>query len=169
MFLQWRFHCFPTDELGERRKEITELEKRVSQLEPSAENLPKVQAQLDIAMIAKQEIESKAQIMEEQYMTKVNEADEKKEQLENKLKELDAEMNSKLMEVKEVKEQKEKIEEDFLNMRVNKDKEIAKLKEQVNWMEPNFWWMNWLSVFLIYNLPPFFFYKIWIIFLYFNV
>uniref|UniRef100_K1QG47 Diaphanous-like protein 2 n=1 Tax=Magallana gigas TaxID=29159 RepID=K1QG47_MAGGI len=119
------------DELGERRKEITELEKRVSQLEPSAENLPKVQAQLDIAMIAKQEIESKAQIMEEQYMTKVNEADEKKEQLENKLKELDAEMNSKLMEVKEVKEQKEKIEEDFLNMRVNKDKEIAKLKEQV--------------------------------------
>lgn len=166
MFLQWRFHCFPTDELGERRKEITELEKRVSQLEPSAENLPKVQAQLDIAMIAKQEIESKAQIMEEQYMTKVNEADEKKEQLENKLKELDAEMNSKLT---EVKEQKEKIEEDFLNMRVNKDKEIAKLKEQVYWMEPNFWWMNWLSVFLIYILPPIFFYKIWIIFLYFNV
>lgn len=161
MFLQWRFHCFSTDELGERRKEITELEKRVSQLEPSAENLPKVQAQLDIAMIAKQEIESKAQIMEEQYMTKVNEADEKKEQLENKLKELDAEMNSKLT---EVKEQKEKIEEDFLNMRVNKDKEIAKLKEQVNWMEPNFWWMNWLSVFLIYILPPIFFYKIWIIF-----
>lgn len=158
MFLQWRFHCFPTDELGERRKEITELEKRVSQLEPSAENLPKVQAQLDLAMIAKQEIESKAQIMEEQYMTKVNEADEKKEQLENKLKELDAEMNSKLMEVKEVKAQKEKIEEDFLNMRVNKDKEIAKLKEQVYWMEPNFWWMNWLSVFFIYILLPIFFF-----------
>lgn len=155
MFLQWRFHCFPTDELGERRKEITELEKRVSQLEPSAENLPKVQAQLDLAMIAKQEIESKAQIMEEQYMTKVNEADEKKEQLENKLKELDAEMNSKLT---EVKEQKEKIEEDFLNMRVNKDKEIAKLKEQVYWMEPNFWWMNWLSVFFIYILLPIFFF-----------
>lgn len=116
------------NELGERRKEITELEKKVSELVPSAENLPKVQAQLDAAMIAKQEIESKAQIMEEQYMTKVNEADEKKEQLENKLKELDAEMNSKLT---EVKEQKEKIEEDFLNMRVNKDKEIAQLKEQV--------------------------------------
>lgn len=157
MFLQWRFHCFPTDELGERRKEITELEKRVSQLEPSAENLPKVQAQLDIAMIAKQEIESKAQIMEEQYMTKVNEADEKKEQLENKLKELDAEMNSKLMEVKEVKEQKEKIEEDFLNMRVNKDKEIAKLKEQVNWMEPNFdEWIDFQSFLFIFFFQFFF-------------
>lgn len=132
MFLQLWFPCFLTDELGERRKEITELEKKVSELVPSAENLPKVQAQLDAAMIAKQEIESKAQIMEEQYMTKVNEADEKKEQLENKLKELDAEMNSKLT---EVKEQKEKIEEDFLNMRVNKDKEIAQLKEQVNWMK----------------------------------
>lgn len=70
--------------------------------------------------------------MEEQYMIKVNEVDEKKEQLENKFKELDVEMNFKLMEVKEVKEQKEKIEEDFFNMRVNKDKEIVKLKEQVN-------------------------------------
>lgn len=154
MFLQWRFHCFPTDELGERRKEITELEKRVSQLEPSAENLPKVQAQLDLAMIAKQEIESKAQIMEEQYMTKVNEADEKKEQLENKLKELDAEMNSKLT---EVKEQKEKIEEDFLNMRVNKDKEIAQLKEQVNWMEPNFdEWIDFQSFLFIFFFQFFF-------------
>lgn len=154
MFLQWRFHCFPTDELGERRKEITELEKRVSQLEPSAENLPKVQAQLDLAMIAKQEIESKAQIMEEQYMTKVNEADEKKEQLENKLKELDAEMNSKLM---EVKAQKEKIEEDFLNMRVNKDKEIAQLKEQVNWMEPNFdEWIDFQSFLFIFFFQFFF-------------
>lgn len=63
--------------------------------------------------------------MEEQYMIKVNEVDEKKEQLENKFKELDVEMNFKLMEVKEVKAQKEKIEEDFFNMRVNKDKEIV--------------------------------------------
>lgn len=126
----------------------------MSQLEPSAENLPKVQAQLDLAMIAKQEIESKAQIMEEQYMTKVNEADEKKEQLENKLKELDAEMNSKLT---EVKEQKEKIEEDFLNMRVNKDKEIAQLKEQVNWMEPNFdEWIDFQSFLFVFFFQFFF-------------
>ena len=100
----------------------------MSELAPSAENLPKLQAQLDAALMAKQEIESKAQIMEEQYMTKVSEAEEKKEQLEVRMKELDADLNSKLS---EISGQKEKLEEDMLNMRVNKDKEITQLKEQV--------------------------------------
>lgn len=116
------------DDLGEKRKEISELEKKVSELAPSAENLPKLQAQLDAALMAKQEIESKAQIMEEQYMTKVSEAEERTEQLEVRMKELDTDLNSKLS---EISGQKEKLEEDMLNMRVNKDKEITQLKEQV--------------------------------------
>lgn len=116
------------NDLGEKRREISELEKKVSELAPSAENLPKLQAQLDAALMAKQEIESKAQIMEEQYMTKVSEAEEKKEQLEVRMKELDADLNSKLS---EISGQKEKLEEDMLNMRVNKDKEITQLKEQI--------------------------------------
>lgn len=104
------------------------MEKKVSELEPSAENLPKVQAQLDAALISQQEIESKAQIMEEQLLTKVGEAEEKKELLEQKMKERDAELKSQIA---ELAEKKEKLEEDMLNMRVNKDKEIIQLREQV--------------------------------------
>ncbi|XP_061164716.1 protein diaphanous homolog 1-like isoform X2 [Saccostrea echinata] len=116
------------NDLADRRKEICELEKKVSELAPSAENLPKVQALLDNALIAKQEMESKAQIMEEQYLTQVNDAEEKKEQLEQRMKELDADLKSQLAELAEKKQQ---AEDDLLNMRANKDKEIAQLREQV--------------------------------------
>lgn len=103
----------------------------MSELEAKTESLPKLDAA--IISITKEENESNVLIMDEDDMTKVIEADEKKisdkkkEHLENKMKELDDVMKS---DISVVSEQKQKSVEDFLYARNNK--EITRLKEQVN-------------------------------------